>query len=97
MLGIDLRLSHGLEWAVSLIARISFSAYLVNLPVMILMKQFIRTDGSYRVGLLLLFHLATFSLACLLYWNYELLFYRYRDRYVPDEGRTGNPYLRRGA
>lgn len=94
---LDLQLPSGLERMVTLIARSSYSAYLVNLPVMIFMNQFIVNDGALGVGWFLLFHFATFSVALALYWNVEVICYRYRERYVPEYRRGENPYLRMAA
>ncbi len=90
---IDLRIRPGLQPAVTLIARISYSAYLVNLPVLILMNQFVWDDRPVGAGPFVFFHLATFFLAFILYWTVELPFYRHRNRYAPAKGRTDNPPL----
>ena len=58
---------------VTLIARSWYSAYLVNLPVMIFMNQFIVNDRALGVGWFLLFHFATFSVALALYWKVEVI------------------------
>ncbi len=94
---IDLRLPPNLQWVVTLIAQSSYSAYLVNLPVLVLMNQFVWNDRAMGVGLFLFLNLATFSLAFILYWNVELPIYRYRDRYVPESGRADKPHLRLAA
>lgn len=91
---IDLCLPPGFRRVVTLIARSSYSAYLVNLPVLILMNQFAWNDRALGAGLFLLFNLTTFSLSFILYWNVEVPFYRYRDRYVQETGRPDNPHLR---
>ena len=97
MAGIDVRLPRAFGATVSLIARISYSAYLLNMPVMVLLNQFLRDGRSSGAGLLLLFLLLTFSLALIVYRNYEALFYRYRDSYVPDIRQTSTSDLRRAA
>lgn len=94
---LDLQLPSGLKRVVTLIARSSYSAYLVNLPVMILINQFIVNDGAVGVGWFLFFNFATFSVAFALYWNVEAICYRYRERYVPEVRRAENPYLRMAA
>jgi peptidoglycan/LPS O-acetylase OafA/YrhL len=91
---LDLQLPWGLERVVTLIAKSSYSAYLVNLPVMILMNQFIVNDGAQAVGWFLFFHLATFSVALVLYWNVEVTCFRYRERYVPEARRADTPHVR---
>jgi len=61
------------------------------------LNQFLRDGRSSGAGLLLLFLLLTFSLALIVYRNYEALFYRYRDSYVPDIRQTSTSDLRRAA
>lgn len=85
---LDLKLPSGLERAVSQLAKISYSAYLVNLPVLIVLNQFVVNDGIAGMLWFLVFHLATFLLALVLYQRYELVFYRIRDHYVPKRERT---------
>lgn len=91
---LDLQLPSGLARVVTLIAKSSYSAYLVNLPVMILMNQFIVNDGALGVGWFLIFNLATFSVALALYVHVEVICFRYRDQYVPEYRRVENPYVR---
>lgn len=95
--GIDLRLPLGLESIAALIAKISYSAYLVNMPILLLMNQVVRNEGAAGVGLFLFFHLATFLVAFVVYQQYERVFYRLRDRYFPDRVQKNEPCLQLAA
>ncbi len=94
---LELRLYSGLEWVVTQLARISYSAYLVNLPVLIVINQFVVNDGIAGAAWFLVFHLATFSLAAVLYHYYELVFYRIRDQLVPAQVPSDHMQLRLAA
>lgn len=94
---LSLQLRSSLKSVVTLIAKISYSAYLVNLPVLIVINQFVVNDGVAGVAWFLMFHLATFATAFALYQRYEVMFYRLRDRYVPEKGRTDHPQLQLAA
>lgn len=94
---LPLQLPSSLTSVVTLIAKISYSAYLVNLPVLILINCFIVNDGVDGVAWFLMFHFATFASAFALYRYYEVTFYRLRDRYVPENGRTDQSQLQLAA
>jgi len=94
---LDLRLPSSLEPLVAHLAKMSYSAYLVNLPVLIVINQFAVNEGIAGLAWFLVFHVATFSLAGVLYQRYELVFYRIRDHYVPEKERTDPMQLRLAA
>lgn len=90
---LDLQWPLGLERAVTQLAKISYSAYLVNLPVLIIINQFVVNDGIAGVAWFIVYHLATFWLAALFYQRYELVFYRIRDQFVPEKKRENHLQL----
>lgn len=97
IVGIDLRLPSGLESVAALIARVSYSAYLVNLPILLIMNHVVRNEGAVGVGMFLFFHLATFLAAFVVYRQYERVFYRLRDRYFPCRVQKNEPCLQLAA
>lgn len=93
MAGIHLEFHAVVASVVSLLARISYSAYLVHMPVMALINQLSLPSQFSGLELLFLFHLMTFLLAYALYRYFEVPFYRYRDKYAPDERRASTASL----
>ena len=94
---LDFRLPSGLEGFVTQLAKISYSAYLVNLPVLIVINQLVVNDGIVGAAWCLVFHIATFASAAVLYERYELVFHRIRDQYVPSKERTSHLRIRLAA
>lgn len=90
----------GFEWhlptpfyrIVALMARWSYSAYLVNLPVVVLMAYWlpVPSGGWQSIALWLVFMLSTWALSALVYYGFERKVLDFRERLFGDKKRTLN-------
>ena len=86
LIGIERRLPGWLSMAGRFLARISYSAYLVNIPVALILVQLLGCcDDSLlgALGMWLAFMVLTLTISHGVYEGYEKRFNALRDRYFP--------------
>ncbi|HBR1695967.1 TPA: acyltransferase [Klebsiella quasipneumoniae subsp. quasipneumoniae] len=81
---IHIQISKQIMYIVSRIARWSYAAYLINLPVIFLLKQTLPTPTTYAscITQWLLFFLLTLSLSCFIYNTFEKTILKARDKLI---------------
>lgn len=95
VMGFEWRLPIRLYRLVALMARWSYSAYLVNLPVVVLMAYWLPapTGGWQSIGLWLLFMGLTWGLSAVVYYGFERNVLHFRDRFFGEASGSKTPRI----